>query len=111
MRKKVTYSPAIKGRRKAARLYPKSMLGVCAECEVAPATDRHHWDRDTLNNAPTNVVFLCHRCHQRLHWKTHCIHGHPMSGHNLIVAQGRRYCRACNQERARQTYARHQRIL
>lgn len=27
--------------------------------------------------------------------RTHCAKGHPFAGHNLIVAQGRRYCREC----------------
>lgn len=52
------------GRRRAQRRFPA--LGTCAECEVAPARDRHHWDGNTFNNAPTNVVPLCRRCHQRI---------------------------------------------
>lgn len=27
--------------------------------------------------------------------KTHCIHGHPLSGDNLIVRDGKRACRTC----------------
>ena len=41
-------------------------LGVCAECEVAPATDRHHWDNNPANNDPRNVVPLCRFCHMRI---------------------------------------------
>ena len=54
------------GRSRALRRF--SLAGrTCAECEVAPAVLRHHWDGDPLNNAVTNVVFLCKRCHQRIH--------------------------------------------
>lgn len=28
--------------------------------------------------------------------KTHCLHGHPLSGSNLYSHRGRRACRACN---------------
>lgn len=28
--------------------------------------------------------------------KTHCINGHPLSGHNLIIDQGNRKCRICH---------------
>jgi len=41
-------------------------LTTCAECEVVPATERHHWDGNAANNAPTNVVALCRRCHMRI---------------------------------------------
>lgn len=27
--------------------------------------------------------------------RTHCPHGHPYSGHNLIVRRGKRECRTC----------------
>jgi hypothetical protein len=40
-------------------------LGTCAECEVKPAVERHHWDGNTLNN-DRNVVPLCRRCHMRV---------------------------------------------
>lgn len=35
------------------------------KCELcsAKATDRHHVDGDTGNNARTNIQFLCRRCH------------------------------------------------
>lgn len=37
--------------------------------------------------------------------KTHCIHGHPMSGDNVVVtADGRRRCRACNAADARRRF-------
>jgi len=27
--------------------------------------------------------------------KTHCLRGHPLSGHNLVIVKGGRNCRAC----------------
>lgn len=27
--------------------------------------------------------------------KTHCVHGHPLSGENLRIHDGRRFCRTC----------------
>ena len=38
------------------------------------------------------------RMPENLRWqlaRTHCPHGHPYGGDNLIVANGRRHCRAC----------------
>lgn len=120
-----TLGPPNTGRQQAQRLYPT--LGVCAECEHAPARERHHWDGDTANNAPTNVVPLCSLCHHRIHgrhneaemarltaaasrWrqaKTHCVHGHPLSGDNLYpTASGRRRCRACALAYAAASWAR-----
>lgn len=38
--------------------------------------------------------------------KTHCLHGHPLSGDNCrITTQGYRLCLACAQRRARQRWA------
>lgn len=69
---------------------------VCAECEAAPATERHHWDGDPLNNAPLNIVFVCDACHGRWHRQVTCLRGHPLWGDNLYVdPKGGRACRAC----------------
>lgn len=107
-------SPAT-GRRQAARLLPT--LGVCAECEVAPAVDRHHWDGNPANNELNNVVPLCERCHVRFHpdvqaaataaraasmrARTHCVNGHPFTPENTYWHGGWRYCRTCRRERNR----------
>jgi len=32
---------------------------------------------------------------------THCVHGHPLSGDNLYLWNGRRKCRECNRRRSR----------
>lgn len=40
--------------------------------------------------------------------KTHCIHGHPFSGSNLMVRKdGGRDCRTCHRERVREAQRRH----
>ena len=38
---------------------------------------------------------------KRSHWltKTHCPQGHPYEGDNLVVREGRRFCRACQRIR------------
>lgn len=36
--------------------------------------------------------------------KTHCPWGHPYSGTNLKVYQGRRFCRTCGKDRSRRFY-------
>jgi len=47
-------------RERAQRRY---RLGTCQGCAKKPATDRHHVDGNTGNNAPSNVRLLCRRCH------------------------------------------------
>lgn len=49
-------------RKRARRLYA---LRACDECG-ASATDRHHKDGDTGNNARTNIAILCRRCHMTI---------------------------------------------
>lgn len=109
------------GRAKARRRY--AVLGMCERCGLVPAEDRHHVDGDPQNNERTNVVFLCTRCHmavdgrlgtrptrpmiaaanQQRRDKTHCVHGHPLSGDNLrITPQGWRICRECVRTRSRE---------
>lgn len=53
------------GRYEAKRLYPLTGFVACAECS-GKATDHHHIDGDTHNNAPENVVFLCRACHLKI---------------------------------------------
>ena len=36
----------------------------CLDCG-AKATERHHVDENTLNNDPSNIAFLCRRCHMK----------------------------------------------
>ena len=38
--------------------------------------------------------------------KTHCLNGHPLDGYNLIVRDGKRRCRACDNVRNQEYYTR-----
>ena len=42
-------------------------LGTCELCGLVPANQRHHVDRNPLNNSPENVKRLCQRCHIFVH--------------------------------------------
>lgn len=48
------------GHLRALRLYPDP--GPCAKCGRKPA-ERHHKDGNHANNDPSNIEFLCRRCH------------------------------------------------
>ncbi len=37
--------------------------------------------------------------HVRNSRKTHCVHGHPFEGDNLLISGGTRVCRACKRRR------------
>lgn len=39
----------------------------CEDCATEQRIHRHHKDKNTLNNDPTNIAFLCVRCHAALH--------------------------------------------
>ena len=54
------------GNARALKLFLK--IGDCEKC-AAPASVRHHIDRNTLNNAPENIKILCHKCHNREHYR------------------------------------------
>lgn len=51
------------GRLRAWRMYPQQ------PCEACGTEDghRHHIDRNTLNNSPENIAFLCSSCHTKRH--------------------------------------------
>jgi len=107
------------GRWRARRWFPMRPGQVCAECEVRPARERHHWDGNPLNN-DRNVVFLCRRCHLHIDGRDrqgrllqgrpaqpHCKAGHPLTPDNSYIApDGRRRCRICRRERWRESRAR-----
>ena len=105
------------GRTRALRAFPD---GPCVRCS-SPNGERHHKDSNTANNTPTNVEMLCRGCHmlkdgrlQRLAdlgharhaqlvesaaraklARTHCKHGHALSGDNLYVYRNKRICKCC----------------
>jgi hypothetical protein len=53
------------GRAACRRKY--RLCNVICECGYAPATERHHQDGDTTNNALSNVRLLCDACHTAQH--------------------------------------------
>lgn len=49
------------GHQRAQNLFPK--LDTCERCKKVPAIERHHKDGNTLNNAESNIMKVCRRCH------------------------------------------------
>jgi hypothetical protein len=102
------------GHKQALKMFPN--IGPCKKCGNEKA-ERHHIDDDPQNNAPSNIMALCRRCHTLAHGKTfspeaiiignakaallrreksHCPVGHPYSGSNLYVTpEGKRVCKTC----------------
>ena len=96
-------------------------LGICRtalahrvayELEGGPipeGLELHHRCENTLCVNPRHLVPLERKPHLHLGRsfaaakaaQTHCVNGHPLSGDNLIVENGRRQCRACRRERDR----------
>jgi hypothetical protein len=75
--------PLSTGRKRAAEMYPITAGMVCewaglakagggihpiVGCIGRPASDRHHGpDKNTMNNAPTNLHRICDHCHNTWH--------------------------------------------
>jgi hypothetical protein len=48
---------------------------------------------------PDHLRALSKGDHAKAHWKTHCKHGHELSGENIYVrSNGSRVCRRCNNQ-------------
>lgn len=100
------------GRIRARKMYP-SPLGDCENCGARRATERHHLDGDTFNNARSNILFVCRPCHGRIdgRWerlkKKHCPKGHAYTPANTYVrSDGAQVCRVCSREIQRRYKAR-----
>lgn len=75
--------PISTGRKRAAEMYPITTGMICewaglakagggvvpiVGCVGRPASDRHHGpDKNTMNNAPTNLHRICDHCHNTWH--------------------------------------------
>lgn len=86
------------GRARARSVFKN--IGPCVVCGSS-ATERHHVDENPLNNDPSNIEILCHKCHMGRHKKTHCCSGHLLSEDNVYMDHGKRYCRECRRLRSR----------
>lgn len=115
------------GRTRALRMYPK--IGPCQNCGD-PRSERHHLDGNTTNNAISNIVPLCKKCHSAAHpevterframvignhatgndhaakarlVRTCCQKGHPYSPENTYVhPSGARICKQCRSDYKRE---------
>lgn len=71
-------------------------------CKNPPCVNPEHLEVVTQRE---NILRSNSWCAKRAK-ATHCIHGHELSGNNLINdPHGWRYCRTCQQRRARERYA------
>jgi len=52
------------GRGRAIRATP--LAALCERCKKRPASERHHVDGNTCNNARENLLQLCRTCHMKL---------------------------------------------
>lgn len=53
---------------RAQRYYPLQPCEICGkEPGGDPRVERHHKDRNPLNNEPDNIQFLCENCHYKTH--------------------------------------------
>jgi len=75
----------------------------CSQCCSSDRIHAHHADY----SSPLDVEWLCHKCHERRHSeeRTHCAHGHELTGHNIYWHGELRKCRVCLGERAPRRYA------
>lgn len=90
-------------------IHPK--FGIDHLCRNHPCCNPLH-----LEDVPTRINLLRGNSLQSKNAiKTHCIHGHPLSGDNLyvqITPQGsHRYCRKCAEHRTRAYYERNRELV
>ena len=55
-----------RGLRRARRMYPTAGM-TCGRCGGPGPLQRHHRNRNHLDNRPANIALLCGPCHAALH--------------------------------------------
>ena len=64
------------GRRRAQRLYPKQ---PCEKCGRIDDVERHHVDKNALNNSRENIIFVCPAHHRPIYHKSVLV-SQPING-------------------------------
>jgi len=56
-------------------------IGVCEICdkEIIPSKHKHHIDGDRNNNIESNFIYICGKCHRRIHHPGKKIHNKKMN--------------------------------
>jgi hypothetical protein len=92
------------GRMRVRRAIP--ITGMCDECGMRPAVDRHHTDANPRNPDPGNIRLLCRYCHMTIDGRLAALHPAPTArtcgncGASFIAVTADR-CRACAEYRRR----------
>lgn len=73
-------------------------VDVCHKCDNPSCVRPDHLFLGTMSDNIRDCV-LKGRHAQKI--KTHCPRGHPYSGENLLVRDGRRFCKECAREHSR----------
>lgn len=98
---------------KDSKVHLQVVAALVAKTFIGPRPDGaevRHLDGNPMNNVATNLAYgskslntfdsIRHGTHNNAR-KTHCKHGHELSGDNLIMLSGnRRWCRTCKRDAA-----------
>lgn len=74
--------------------FPEGMDG-CHSCDNPPCVNPAHIFPGTARDNARDMTAKG-RGRNQMDTKTHCVHGHPLSGDNLRIFRGTRRCVACH---------------
>jgi hypothetical protein len=90
--------------------------GLCWKSNISHCPQGHEYTEDNTYIVPKSGHRQCRTCVKAKNegnancTRTHCPQGHPYAGENLVInSQGRRTCRTCVRDRARE-YQRRKRL-